>query len=67
MAITIFGTLWQCALYGQRFALYDVLKLFFFSEKGIAVCQALLEFNLHNPNFSGRGDYDFDDKVKEQF
>lgn len=32
-------------------------------EKGIAVCQALLEFNLHNPNFSGRGDYDFDDKV----
>jgi len=32
-------------------------------EKAVALLQALLEINLCQPDFSGPGDYDFDDKV----
>jgi len=33
------------------------------TEKGVALCQALIEFNLFAPNFSSPGGYDFDDKI----
>jgi len=33
------------------------------TEKGIAIYQALLEFNLFAPDFSSPGGYDFDDKI----